>query len=224
MALEFRDDNDVPEAHLPLAPIFHVPHPRNQAFTGRASLLDELREDMAGEDPSRHIQALYGLGGVGKTQTAVEYAHRFADAYRIVYWPRAEETASTWLDYAALARAIGLKLPKDASLETVRHLLRTHLENRGDYLLIFDNAGSPAGIRDFIPNPCRVAVLITSRNPNWGSLARSAAVHGLTREESVNFLRRRTWRMDPETSCRKLAQALVGRPPALAQAAAVSQP
>jgi tetratricopeptide (TPR) repeat protein len=223
MTQEFRDDDSVPDSHLPLAPIFHVPHGRNASFTGRNVLLDELREDMAAEEFPRHVQALYGLGGVGKTQTAVEYAYRFAGSYRIVYWLRAEEIASTWLDYAALARTIGLKLPRDASLETVRHLLRTHLEKRGDYLLIFDNAGSPAGIRDFIPNPCRGAVLITSRNPNWGSLARSAAVHGLTREESVNFLRRRTGRMDPEASARKLAQALGDLPLALEQAAALIQ-
>jgi tetratricopeptide (TPR) repeat protein len=221
MALEFRDDGSVPESHLPLAPIFHVPHARNGSFTGRASLLDELREDMSGEDASRHVQALYGLGGVGKTQTAVEYAYRYADAYRIVYWLRAEEIASTWLDYAALARAIGLNVPKDASLETVRHLLRRHLEGRSDYLLIFDNAGSAAGIREFLPTPCRGSVLITSRNPNWGSLARSAAVHGLTREESVQFLRRRTGRVDAESSIKKLAQALGDLPLALEQAGAL---
>jgi tetratricopeptide (TPR) repeat protein len=221
MALEIRDDGSTPETHLPLAPIFHVPHARNTSFTGRGSLLDELREDLSGDDASRHVQALYGLGGVGKTQTAVEYAYRYADAYRIVYWLRAEEIASTWIDYAALARAIGLNLPKDASLETVRHLLRRHLEGRNDYLLIFDNAGSPAGIRDFLPSPCRGSVLITSRNPNWGSLARSAAVHGLTRDESVQFLRRRTGRVDAEASIKKLAQALGDLPLALEQAGAL---
>jgi tetratricopeptide (TPR) repeat protein len=221
MALEISDDDSASSSNVPMAPIFHVPHPRNDAFTGRAVLIDELREDMAGDDPSRHVQALYGLGGVGKTQTAVEYAYRYADSYRIVYWLRAEETASTWLDYAALAGAIGLNLPKDASLETVRHLLRRHLENRSDYLLIFDNAGSPAGIRDFLPTPCRGSILITSRNPNWGSLARSAAVHGLTRDESVQFLRRRTGRIDPEASAKKLAQALGDLPLALEQAGAL---
>jgi tetratricopeptide (TPR) repeat protein len=221
MTLEFRDQDSVPASQLPLAPIFHVPHARNAAFTGRAVTLDDLHEDLSSDESAKHIHAVYGMGGVGKTQLAVEYAYRFADAYRIVYWIRAEESASTWLDYAALARRVGLKVPADASLQVVRDLLRRHLENRSDFLLIFDNAASPGSLRDFIPSPCRGAVLITSRNPNWGSLARSIAVHGLTREESVQFLRRRTGRIDPEASVRKLAQALTDLPLALEQAAAL---
>jgi tetratricopeptide (TPR) repeat protein len=222
MTLDFRDDESpLPDSHLPLAPVFHVPHARNAAFTGRDLTLDELHEDLTSEQSAKHVQALYGMGGVGKTQLAVEYAYRFAEAYRIVYWIRAEETAAIWLDYAALARRIGLTVPADASLEAVRDLLRRHLENRSDYLLVFDNATSPAAIRDFIPQPCRGAVLVTSRNPNWGSLARSAALHGFTREESVQFLRRRTGRIDPDASARRLAQALTDLPLALEQAAAV---
>jgi tetratricopeptide (TPR) repeat protein len=211
--------NDNPSAPV----IFHVPHARNNNFTGRDSLLADLWEDMSSDDPAKHVQALYGLGGVGKTQAAAEFAHRFRDRYPIVYWIRAEEIASVWIDYAALARAIGLNLPSDASLETVRYQLRRHLESRDDYLIVFDNASSPAGLREFIPNPCRGGVLITSRNPNWGSLARSAAVHGLTREDSIHFLRRRTGRMEPESTVRKLAQALGDLPLALEQAAALIQ-
>jgi len=222
MTLDSHNDDDVLSiGPVPLAPIFHVPFGRHENFTGRDALLEELREDLSNEASPKHVQALFGMGGVGKTQTAVEYAYRYASAYRIVYWIRAEEAAAMWLDYAALGRAMGLTFAGDASLESARQAVRRQLENRGDYLLIFDNASSPTAIRDFIPTPCRGAVLITSRNPNWGSLARSAAVHGLARDQSVHFLRRRTGRMEGEPAARKLAQALGDLPLALEQAGAL---
>lgn len=221
MELQFRDDGETPAVHFPTQPIFEVPFARKEAFTGRDSLLEELREEMVSENLPKHVKALYGLGGVGKTQTAVEYAYRYADSYRIVYWLRAEERATLWLDYAGLARAMGLSISRDASLEEVRGELRRHLENREDYLLIFDNASGPGELREFIPSPCRGGVLITSRNPNWGNLTRSVAVHGWTRNDSVMFLRRRTGRMEGEETAKKLAQALGDLPLALEQAAAL---
>jgi tetratricopeptide (TPR) repeat protein len=221
MDLQFRDDGELPVAHFLAKPIFQIPFARKTAFTGRDSLLDELREDLTGDALPKHVKALYGLGGIGKTQTAVEYAYRHADAYRIVYWVRAEESATICLDYAALAREMSLPLAGDASLEEIRDALRHHLENREDYLLIFDNASGPDQLRDFIPTPCRGGVLITSRNPNWGSLTRSVAVHGWTRDDSVQFLRKRTGRMDADATARKLAQALGDLPLAMEQAAAL---
>lgn len=220
MDLRFKDDpNDHPVSQT--GALFHLPHRRNPHFTGRDSLLEELAHDLASQDLPRHVQALYGLGGVGKTQLAVELAHRLRERYAIVWWIRAEESAGIWIDYAALARASGLPLPRDASLDTIRHHLRRHLEGRSDFLLIFDNASSPAALKDFIPSPCRGAVIITSRNPNWGTVARSIPVHGLAREDSVAFLRRRTARLETDPSARKLAQALGDLPLALEQAAAL---
>jgi tetratricopeptide (TPR) repeat protein len=222
MEVGFRKDGAwVGEAGSMTNPVFYVPHARNEAFTGRETLIDELQEDVTSADLTKHVQALYGMGGVGKTQVAVEFAHRYADRFKIVWWLRAEGPASVWIDYAALARRLGLEFAEDAPLETVRHALRSYLSTRGDYLLIFDNADSAAAIRDFIPEPCRGAVLITSRSPSWGSVARSTAIHGLTRDEAVQFLRRRTGRMESDQSARKLAQALGDLPLALEQAGAL---
>jgi hypothetical protein len=60
--------------------------PRNPRFTGRDSMLTELRRRLRAAQPALVVQALYGLGGVGKTQLAIEYAHRFAADYQGVWW------------------------------------------------------------------------------------------------------------------------------------------
>src|SRR4051794_14329740 len=68
-----------------LPAVWKVP-PRNPRFTGRDGMLTELRRRLRAEGPTLVVQALYGLGGVGKTQLATEYAHRFAADYQLVWW------------------------------------------------------------------------------------------------------------------------------------------
>src|SRR5690348_11539979 len=64
--------------------IFNLPV-RNPGFTGRQSLLDAVSAALA-EEQTPTVVALHGTGGIGKTSTSVEYAHRHADRYRLVWW------------------------------------------------------------------------------------------------------------------------------------------
>src|SRR5712692_1600459 len=66
--------------------VFHGVPRRNPYFTGRDDLLHELRSDLSGNVTALLPQALHGLGGVGKTQLAVEFARRFATDYELVWW------------------------------------------------------------------------------------------------------------------------------------------
>src|SRR4051794_9025413 len=81
---------DAPPGNRPgfagaLPAVWRVP-PRNPRFTGRDGMLAELRRRLRAGEGTLTVQALYGLGGVGKTQLAIEYAHRFAADYDLVWW------------------------------------------------------------------------------------------------------------------------------------------
>jgi hypothetical protein len=73
-----------------LPAVWKVP-PRNPHFTGRDGMLTQLRKRLRAGEGRLAVQALYGLGGVGKTQLALEYAHRFAADYDMVWWIDAEQ-------------------------------------------------------------------------------------------------------------------------------------
>jgi hypothetical protein len=90
-------------------------------------LLADLRRQLTSGQPAALTQAISGLGGVGKTQLAVEYACRHAADYQAVRWLRAEEPITLASDYASLAAALSLleRVAADQPLiiEAVRHWL-----------------------------------------------------------------------------------------------------
>ena len=85
-------------------PWWNVPYPQNPNFTGREAILKQLEAALA----SGTTAALAGLGGVGKTQTAVEYAYRHRDRYRAVLWVRADTETDLVSGYRTLAEVLGL--------------------------------------------------------------------------------------------------------------------
>jgi hypothetical protein len=142
------------------------PH-RNPNFTGRGTLLAALRSALISGQPTALTQAIHGLGGVGKTQLAVEYAYRHAADYDLVWWVRAEEPAALAADYAALAGLLNLPEKDDPDQRLVVQAVRRWLTQNTGWLLIFDNARRPEEMRPYLPPGGAGHVLITSRNPNW---------------------------------------------------------
>jgi hypothetical protein len=102
-ALEtFESAQEEPRFPSALPRIWNVPQLRNPAFTGRQDLLQELTASLAGGTATAITQAIAGLGGVGKTSLAVEYAYRQQSAFDVVWWVRAEEPAALTSDFTAL--------------------------------------------------------------------------------------------------------------------------
>ena len=194
--------------------IWNIP-PRNPGFTGRDQLLVSIRERLLDGDKAV-VQALYGMGGVGKTQLAVEYAHQFAGAYDLAWWVSSEPSGLIGDQVAALGAALGC-VQAGTTTEAARAVVLAELRERGRWLLVFDNAASPADVAGWLPGGGG-HVLITSREQGWDEIAAPVEVDVLARPESVAILQARVTRLSAADADR-LAAELGDLPLALAQAA-----
>jgi tetratricopeptide (TPR) repeat protein len=200
--------------------IWNVPN-RNRNFTGRDQLLRDLQKKLTLRPAAlTQTQAMTGLGGVGKTQIAIEYAYLSRAEYEIVWWIRAEEPATLAADFAALA--IALDLPaKDASEQTaiVKAVRQWLSQTTRPWLLILDNAQGVKDVDEYLPQSVSGHILITSRNQSWRRVAGVLSVELMDRDEAVEFLLKRTKKSDRKAA-RELAKLLGDLPLALEQVGA----
>jgi hypothetical protein len=198
-----------------LPPVWGNVPPRNPGFTGRDQMLADVRGALLGGGRAV-VQALAGMGGVGKTQLAAEYAYRFASGYDVVWWIAAEQAALIGEQVAALGEELGCAGP-DTDLGGTQRAVLGELRRRDRWLLVFDNAESPEDLAPWLPGGAG-HVLITSRVRGWAEIAVPVGVDMLARAESVAILRDRVPGLaDGEADL--VAAALGDLPLAVAQAA-----
>ena len=203
-----------------VARIWNVP-PRNPNFTGRVQELIDLREGLrTGENVTR--QSLRGMGGIGKSQLAIEYAYRHAADYDLVWFLASENAALLSDQFARLADALG----QTPIADPVKQRIAVHrrLQDIDRWLLIFDNAETPGDIREWIPSqpltPGRAGhVLVTTRRAGFGSMGRVVNLELLSFDEALALLRTRIPGIDAEVAGR-VADLLGYLPLALEQATA----
>ncbi|MFG3645081.1 FxSxx-COOH system tetratricopeptide repeat protein [Micromonospora sp. NPDC047762] len=188
----------------------------NASFVGRDELLQTLREGFV--DTGIGIQVLCGISGVGKSQLALEYAHRFANDYDLVWWMSAEHPEAMAEQMAALATEAGWLSPSAGTDAAVR-MARMQLRKSSRWLLVFDNAEDPTVLRSWLSiGPGHI--LISSRDPGWFEVGRPLTVNVFDRVESISLLRDRLpWIAMDEAE--ELARSLGDLPLAVAQAASL---
>ena len=199
-----------------LPAVWNVPA-RSAMFTGRDELLTQLRERTASEGLVA-AQALHGMGGMGKTLLASEFAHRFAADYDIVWWVDSEQPGLIGEQFATLATAAGvagvaMEVPAAAAAAMA------YLRRQGRWLVVFDNAEDPSAIRPWLPEGGGHA-LITSRNPAWAGVAVPVEVDVFTRPESVRLLKEQVPALT-DRDADQVAERVGDLPLAVAQAAGV---
>jgi tetratricopeptide (TPR) repeat protein len=200
--------------------LWNVPHARNDAFTGREQLLADLRADLV----KKSKQSLFGLGGVGKTQIAVEYAWRHRDEYTAVLWCFAGTEQSVRGGYSAIAALLDLPEKESQEQAKVTDAVKGWLEQNTGWLLVLDNADDPAMVKPFLPQGNTGHLLLTSRAYSFQKigLVSPREVNVLSPDEAREFLLRRTGKGPSEKSpeADALAKEVGYLPLALEQAAA----
>jgi MinD-like ATPase involved in chromosome partitioning or flagellar assembly/tetratricopeptide (TPR) repeat protein len=202
---------------------------RNVNFTGRNSDLRQLRDELR----TRRMAVfqplvLHGLGGVGKTQVALEYAHRFRADYDIIWWMdcgMAQYVDASLADLGQqLREQFGVSVPEEGGVtEVCRQVLRTLSEDLPDkrWLLVYDNAEDIGQLKPLLPVGGG-HVLITSQNDEWQKqgISTSLEVDKFLPEDSVRHLRRRLSGIT-EADARTIARILQDIPLAVAAAGAL---
>ena len=212
-----------PSIHSTLI-VWNVPYARNQFFTGRDETLALLRTNLETSKRAGLTQALSGMGGVGKTQVAVEYAYRYRDQYRAVLWVSADTEITIKTSFVEIGVTLGLVDPNDPDHRAVE-AVKNWFDRNSRWLLIFDNADHPQRLKPFLPLAPQGDILVTSRAHVLDSvgIATPLNVAEMPTNDAVDFLFVRTGRSSTSGE-RDAAFALVAElgylPLALEQAAA----
>ncbi len=218
---------------LPLPPVWNIPYPRNPFFTGREDLLVSLESSLKASRAAAltQPQAISGLGGIGKTQIAVEYAYRNASLYQAVFWAQSETHEALVSSFVVIAHLLHL-FEKDARdqlvvVKAVMEWMKTHT----GWLLILDNSDDLGIVGTFIPPVFGGHILLTTRAQAMGRLAQRIEVGTMIPEVGALLLLRRATLLPFDASLEEvhptdreiamqIVQELGGLPLALDQAGA----
>src|SRR6266567_234958 len=174
--------------------IWHIPYGRNPFFTGRENLLKRLHDTLTATKAVALPQliALCGLGGIGKTQTVVEYAYRYREDYQAILWAKATNRDTLVANFVILAGYLSLdqKNVKDQH-EVIAGVKRWLLSHHG-WLLILDDVDDLGIIRDLLPLEHPGHIILTTRMLNSGGIAHRIEMERMDEEEGALLLLRRS--------------------------------
>ncbi|KAJ3335087.1 hypothetical protein HDU93_006545, partial [Gonapodya sp. JEL0774] len=218
-------------------PHYYIPFSRNKQFVGRNHVLATLNRKLF-DDKDCQRAALVGLGGVGKTQVALEFAYRVKETYQdySIFWFSALSLESFEQACKEVAIKVGISHTTGAT-EDIKEAVKRYLSEdaAGRWLLIVDNADDAEimfnteqgrGIDYYLPQSEQGFILFTTRPLKVGTfLARAETIdmEAMSDEEAVEFFKKSLKRkelLEDQLNTTKLLKELTNLPLAIAQAAA----
>jgi tetratricopeptide (TPR) repeat protein len=199
---------DQPRSFDTSSSLWNVPYPRNPLFTGREDLLARLTQVLQPGQATALSQAhaISGLGGIGKTQLAIEYAYQHRQDYRAVLWVRADTRENLVADFVAIAGKLQLPEQDARDVQQAVSAVQAWLHTQSGWLLILDNADDLAIAAEVLPPFYGGQVLLTTRAQAMGRLAQRIEVDTMSQEVGALFLLRRAGLLAPDA---QLEQASV---------------
>jgi len=192
------DSIDRPYDYTKLPPHAFIPFRQNPNFVGRHTELLDLYLSLIGElnvVAINQVVNLFGLGGIGKTQLAVEFAYRFAFAFpEGVLWLNA---ARDWqAEFAGAARKLGLTVddPTSSDADTrLLHKLQGYISEHKSMLVVMDNVADPSKLDDevvpeFVPTALGCCLMFTSRSQALPVNAKALEVKVLSADAAFELL------------------------------------
>ena len=185
----------------------NAPQINEDDFVGRETELEQLRIWLAPRPKCQNVVAVYGLGGIGKTQLSIRFARRFADTYSSIFWLNAQDESTLKAGLVKIAAQVLEEPSANNSSEEERIVQQMQQwfsrPDNDEWLVIFDNYDNPRiprtstmsyDIRDYFPHRVQGSILITTRSPRL-SFAKQLAVKKLDDiKQSLSILATRSGR------------------------------
>ena len=191
---------------------------RNPHFIGRDDVLRAIKRGFSNKSAVALAQSVQGLGGVGKSQTVLEYAHRHMREYKdAVWWINAETSLQE--DCRKLLVIFGFKSDIFDERAILAEMGKWYHEH-DSWLLVFDNAENYDALKPWLPSNTSGHILVTTRdNTCFSSIAEPVNIDVFSKETALDFLLTRTKR-SPDIYAKMIVDMLGRLPLALEQAAA----
>ncbi|KAI0101705.1 hypothetical protein GGR51DRAFT_563166 [Nemania sp. FL0031] len=217
---------------------------RNDKFCGRQDVLLQLQSYLepgvtpSGESSSSASCLIHAIGGMGKTETALEYTYRFRSTYSHIFWLRAQSADSLRTSYLDVVMRLNLLQNRSGPELSTTEKVRVGLEwfqSTGRFshalppvllyadaidhrwLLVFDNAEDIATIRPFWPASTQGSIIVTSQNPQIQHLTQhNIQLKPLTLSEGASLIQTYLNRgRSEEDAAKELSSTLGGHPLAI---------